>query len=333
MVSIDDFPKIDAHIHFNADRKTVPKLADKYGFDLLTINTEVPEFPPIDKQQQLAVKYRETENCKLYHAATIDTENILEPGWAGRAIKQIKEAMNNGACGIKFWKNIGMSIQRPDGSFLMLDDPELKPVFEFLEQQQIPVLGHQGEPKNCWLPVEEMTVQSDKDYFSAHPRYHMYKHDEYPDYWRHIEARDAVLARHPQLQFVGLHIASLEWSLDEVEQRLDRFHNMAIDLAERISHLYYHAAENRDRVIRFFEKYQDRIIYGTDIIDDPAADPADIIEELTHRWESHWQFLATNKKLSSPQVTAPFQGLALPQSILEKIYRTNAIHWYQLSQK
>ncbi|WP_138431333.1 amidohydrolase family protein [Fodinibius saliphilus] len=333
MLFIDDFQKIDAHIHFNANRTTIPELAEEYSFDLLTINTEVPEFPAISTQQERAIRYSNNSHCTIHHAATINTENILEDRWADKAILQIKQAIEQGACGIKFWKNIGMSIQRPDGSFLMLDDPELEAVFEFLERQQIPVLGHQGEPKNCWLPVDDMTVQSDKDYFSAHPQYHMYQHDEYPGYWRHIEARDNVLSRHPQLQFVGLHIASLEWNLEEVEQRLDRFPNMAIDLAERISHLYYHAREDRDHLIRFFKKYQDRIIYGTDIIDDPDTDPSDIVEELTHRWKNHWHFLATDKELSSPQVDAPFQGLNLPLSILEKVYRGNAMHWYQLSNK
>ena len=158
----------------------------------------------------------------------------------------------------------------------------------------------------------------------------MYRHEEYPDYWRHIEARDSVLNRHPDLNFVGLHLASLEWSLDEIGQRLDRFPNLAVDLAERISHLYYHTANDRSRVVRFFEEYQDRIIYGTDIIDDPSLQVSEVTDDLKNRWENHWAFFTTKKRLDSPQIDQPFRGLDLPDQILTKIYRQNAINWYNL---
>jgi predicted TIM-barrel fold metal-dependent hydrolase len=330
MIPIDSFPKIDAHIHFNAERTNVLQLAEQFGFSLLTINTEVPEFPSVEKQHELANAYDQQSAVDLFHAATVSTESVLEQDWAEQAIANIKRRLNEGACGVKFWKNIGMSIQRPDGSFLMPDDPELEPIFSFLEEERIPTLGHQGEPKNCWLPVDEMTVNSDREYFSAHPQYHMFKHDEYPDYWDHIEARDHILDRHPDLQFVGLHLASLEWSLDEVADRLDRYPNLAVDLAERQSHLYYHAAEDRQKVIDFFETYQDRIIYGTDIIDDPDQSPEAINEELERRWTEHWQFFSSNIEMASSQISSPFKGLALSEKILHKIYRTNAEKRYTL---
>lgn len=331
MLSIDSFPKIDAHIHFNADRTNVLNLAEMFDFSLLTINTEVPEFPSIDNQKLLAQKYGETANPDLFYATTISSEGILEDDWAEKAIAKIKDDLADGACGVKFWKNIGMSIRREDGSFVMPDDPELEPVFDFLEDQQIPVLGHQGEPKNCWLPVEEMTVKSDREYFRGHPEYHMYKHDECPDYCEHIEARDRLLERHKNLQFVGLHLASLEWNLDEVAERLDKYPNLAVDLAERISHLYYHTARDRSAVQAFFEKYQDRIIYGTDIIDDPIRNPSEVTQELEHRWKKHWLYFSTDKKLTSSQIEQPFPGLDLPKSILEKIYFSNAKKWYEIS--
>lgn len=330
MIPINAFPKIDAHIHFNAERTNVLELASKFDFSLLTINTEVPEFPPVEQQHRLAKTYRESSDVDLFHVATVSTEGVFEPGWSEHAISDIKRRLSEGACGVKFWKNIGMSIQRPDGTFLMPDDPELTPVFSFLEEEQIPTLGHQGEPKNCWLPVDKMTVNSDREYFSAHPQYHMFKHEEYPGYWDHIEARDRILNRHPDLQFVGLHLASLEWKLDEVAHRLDRYPNLMVDLAERQSHLYYHAAKNRRKVINFFETYQDRIIYGTDIIDDPAQSPEAINKELVRRWTEHWQFFSSDMEMTSSQIDSSFKGLALPIKILEKIYRTNAQKRYNL---
>lgn len=331
MEPIEDLKKIDAHIHFNSDRNNLLDLADDYNFDLLTINTEVPDFPSIGDQKKLARTYRKKSSVRLFHATTVDTENIFEANWSEKTIKNINKDIKNGASGVKFWKNIGMSIQRADGSLLMLDDNLFDPVFDYLEREAIPVLGHQGEPKNCWLPVEEMTVQSDRDYFSDHPEYHMHKHPEYPDYWDHINARDSRLKKNPNLQFVGLHLASLEWSLKEVSKRLDKYPHMAVDLAERISHLYYHTIKDRENVIDFFNKYQDRIIYGTDIIDDPNMPADKVLEDLEKRWNTHWEFLTTNHILQSYQVSQPFYGLDLSSSIIEKIYRTNAKNWYGLN--
>lgn len=330
MRSFVDLPKIDAHIHFNADRTVVPELAARYGFDLLTINTPVPDFPTPGRQLELAKKHRKSAGVRLYRAVTVGTSNLFDEKWAGRAAEFVEREMEEGAVGVKIWKNIGLSLRRRDGSFVMPDAPELRPLFDFLEQRRIPVLGHQGEPRNCWLPLEEMTVESDREYFASHPEYHMYRHGDHPGYREHIEARDALLQRHTGLPFVGLHLASLEWSLDEVARRLERFPRLAVDLAERFAHLYLHAADDRDRVVEFFHSYRDRIIYGTDIIDDPKRDPGAVCRELENRWKMHWKFLSTGEKMTSRHIRKSFRGLNLPPEILQMIYRENAMRWYSL---
>jgi len=324
------FPKIDAHVHYNCEDNGLLKLAKKYGYSLLSINTEVPEFPSLEKQKNIAQKHRRSSKRDFFYATTVSTKNIFNEEWAKKTIEKIKQDHSAGAVGVKFWKNIGMSIQCDDGSFLMLDSEKFKPVFHYLEDNDITVLGHQGEPKNCWLPINEMTVKSDRDYFTEHPQYHMYLHDEYPGYWEHIEARDQILEIHNNLKFVGLHLASLEWNLDEVTKRLVKYSNLAVDLAERFSHLYYHAARNRKEVIDFFHRFQDRIIYGTDIIYNPDDKPESIFKNLKSRWETHWLFLSSKQKMTSPEIDKSFKGLDLPSSILEKIYRINALNWYQI---
>lgn len=330
MTSIRDFSKVDAHIHFNADRDDVLRLARRYGFDLLTINTPVPDFPPPGRQLELARTYRRSGGVRLDRAVTVDTADLFRDDWEAQAEDFVRQQVEEGAVGVKFWKNIGLSLRRPDGSFVMPDAPELRPLLDFLEAQGVPVLGHQGEPRNCWLPLEEMTVQSDRDYYARHPEYHMYRHSDYPAYQEHIDARDALLERHPELTFVGLHLASLEWSLEAVARRLDRFPRMAVDLAERFSHLYLHAARDRQAVISFFRRYQDRIIYGTDIIDDPAKEADEVCRELEERWQTHWKFLSGDGEMRSNQIGRSFRGLNLPPKILRKIYRENAVRWYGL---
>ena len=110
----------------------------------------------------------------------------------------------------------------------MIDDPRFDSLFAFLEKNRVPVVGHLGEPRNCWLPVNQMTVKGDISYFTQWPVYHMYKHPEMPSYEDQISARDNMLAKHPTLTFVGAHLGSLEWNVDSLAARLDRFPNMAV---------------------------------------------------------------------------------------------------------
>ena len=166
---------------------------------------------------------------------------------------------------VKLWKNIGMTESDKAGKFIMVDDPALKPVIDFIVSKDLPITGHLGEPRNCWLPLAEMTVRGDSSYFAENPQYHMFLHPEYPSYEDQIDARDHMLELHPELTFIGCHLGSLEWNVNELAKRLDKFPNMAVDMAARICHLEYQSAKDRERVRDFCIKYQDRLLYGTDL--------------------------------------------------------------------
>ena len=152
-----------------------------------------------------------------------------------------------------------------DGRAVMIDDPRFDPVFAWLEQRHVPVLGHQGEPRNAWLPLDQMTIRGDREYFAEHPQYHMAQHPEWPSYEQQIAARDRMLDKHPGLTFVGVHLASLEWDVDRVAAFLRRYPNASVDLAARLSHLELQASKDRDKVRQFFIEFQDRILYGSDL--------------------------------------------------------------------
>ena len=72
-----------------------------------------------------------------------------------------------------------------------------------------------------------------------------------------------MLEKHPDLKFIGCHLGSLEWSLDELAKRLDKYPNMAVDLS-RMTNLQIHTMNDWQKTHDFFIKYQDRLIYGTD---------------------------------------------------------------------
>ena len=75
-----------------------------------------------------------------------------------------------GAVAVKVWKDVGMVLKDPDGKYVMADDPRLDPVFSALAKQGRTLVAHLGEPRNCWLPVDQMTVDGDRRYFAATSR-------------------------------------------------------------------------------------------------------------------------------------------------------------------
>ncbi len=320
--------KIDAHVHVHSPQTLHLEQAAEDNFRLISINTDVPFFPPLAEQERLALLHRQHFPGQIFHLASFGVEDWNQPNWTEKTLALLEQALERGAIGVKTWKNLGMTLQDPDGSFVMLDHPQLAPVFRFLAERGVPLLSHAGEPRNCWLPVEEMTVSGDRNYFRDHPQYHMYLHPEYPSYEEQIRVRDQVLAQHPGLQVIGAHLASLEWSVDELARRLDQYPNLAVDLAERISHLQHQAASDWQKVRDFLLRYQDRILYATDVITDDTKDPATWKNHIHDLWVQDWLFLTTDHTLTSEAVTGSFRGLKLPKEAILKIYRENAERWY-----
>jgi predicted TIM-barrel fold metal-dependent hydrolase len=317
--------KVDAHVHLHGPADAFMAQARRDDFRVLAINVDYPDFPPISQQQADAVSLLQRYPDRVAFAATFSVQGFASAGWAERAIASLAAAQRQGAVGVKIWKNIGMQLRDPDGSYVMADDPRLEPVFAWIEHAHLVLLAHQAEPRNCWLPLEKMTVRSDREYFTEHPQYYMYQHPEMPSQQSILAARDRMLARHPGLLFDAVHLASLEWDVDEVARFLDRFPQARVDMAARLVHLEYQSVAQRAKVRRFLVRYQDRILYGSDDNYGPGdADPA-AVQEVHAGWVEDWRFLATQDELHSPDFAGSFRGLHLPRSVIDKIYRGNAL--------
>jgi predicted TIM-barrel fold metal-dependent hydrolase len=318
--------KIDIHCHINTKRPAFMEQAVADNFRILTINTDSPIGVTIEEQRELAVFQSESFPNHLVFLTSFSLEGWGTGEWLDNTFAYLKESFEMGAIGVKVWKNIGMVEQNQDGGFIMIDDSKFDPVFDYLVEKGIPVCGHLGEPRNCWLPLEEMTVNNDRTYFKEHPEYHMYLHPEYPSYEEQIAARDRLLEKHPNLIFMGAHLGSLEWSVDKMAEHFERFPNSTMDLAERVCHIQVQTQDNWGKVQEFFIKYQDRILYGTDRGDYKGGekDPAKLKEKVHEEWLEDWKFFTTNETMSSWKVDGEFKGLKLPKRVIEKIYFKNA---------
>ena len=336
--TINDFTrvkKVDSHVHLTEDIDTAfINQAEADNFRLLTINVYSSPGDPIEDQQDFAINLINAHPGRLAYATTFSLKNYNEPGWQSEVIAYLKNSFAKGAVAVKVWKNVGMQLRDKKGQLVFVDDPKFDTIFNFLAVNHIPLIGHLGEHKNSWLPLDKMTVKNNHDYAAAHPEEYMYLHPDRPSYEYYIKVRDHMLDKNPNLQFIGAHLGSLEWSVAELGKTLDKYPNMAVDMAERISHLQYQAKTNWQGVHDFFIRYQDRILYGTDMRHD-AMDivnkhitTAEGLRKHAHEtWLRHWRFFTSNEKMKAPEVEGEFDGLKLPREVIDKIYYKNAQRW------
>lgn len=317
--------KIDAHVHIRTEDPAIMEFAKEQGFKFLSINTGSGSQEHIDNQMRVAKAVKNQYEDEIAYITTFSMENFEDPSWTDEVISQLQKDFDEGADGVKVWKDIGMTFRYGDSSFVFIDDPLFDPIFDFISSQGKTLIAHIGEPKNCWLPIESMTVKNDKAYFKDHPQYHMYLHPEDPSYEKLVQSRDNVLAKHPDLKLVGAHLGSLEWDVGELGERLDLYPNFAVDMAARVCHFQ---VQDKEKVKDFIIKYQDRLLYSTDIVVSEDSDIEERIAWLDNEWKTDWAYFSGNETMNSPHVEGAFEGLGLEEDVLRKIYYSNTINWY-----
>ena len=336
VAQVMQMPKIDAHAHIGgmspAHLRAFVAFLEKYNLRWLNIAVGGMNWPRLSRQIGSAQALHSAHPDRIAWATSFDLTNWGQAEWARAANSTIDDGYAGGAVAVKIWKDVGMVLQDPDGKYVMADDARLDPVFGALATKGRTLVAHLGEPRNCWLPVDQMTVDGDRRYFAANPEYHGLLHPEIPNYEAQVAARDRMLERHPTLRVVGCHLGSLEYDVDELAKRLDKYPNLAVDLSARIVHLQI---QPRDKVRAFLVKYQDRILYGTDVqfgrgSGAESADPAKALARLAATYESDATWFATDQELPLENVRAGFKsrGVALPEPVLRKIYYENARRWY-----
>jgi predicted TIM-barrel fold metal-dependent hydrolase len=333
--------KVDAHVHANTDAHDLLDIARRDGFVLVSINVDYPDFPPLPEQARIAHALQAADPAHFHFATTFSMQGFGTELWTQDTDRAIDAELDKGAVAVKVWKNVGMVERNAQGRLIMLDDPGFDGVMAHLEQRGVPLIAHQAEPMNCWLPLEQMTTENDRSYFREHPEYHMYQHPEMPSHEDLMAARDRFVSRHPRLSFVGAHMASLEWSVDVLAAFLRSHPNATVDLAARMTQVQYQSKTDYAKVRRFFITFQDRILYGSDLTQSPVTDadraqnpPIDAAQfkpEADAFWRSDWTYLATRQVQHIDAIRSDVEGLSLPKGVIDKIYYNNAERVFKLA--
>jgi predicted TIM-barrel fold metal-dependent hydrolase len=314
------FERIDTHNHIHHSAPALIATMEKTGWRGLSIcdSREVgDQVSVLPEMIAGTARFHRESQGRWAWATTFDARDFEKPGFADRAIGGLQQGFDQEAIAVKIWKNVGMGIRSKSGEYLLPDNPALLPIYEAVQKAGKTLICHLAEPNGAWLPLDAGNTES--GYLKSHPEWHLYGHSEAPSKDTILAARDRIVARYPKLRVIGCHLGSNEEDLDRLAKRLDALPNLVVDVASRVRYLM---AGDREKVRQFVLKYQDRILYATDFTLGPGDD-ARAAQSLQATHDREWNFFATGEMVQSRD--RQVQGLALPETVVRKIFRENAV--------
>lgn len=242
-----------------------------------------------------------------------ETWDCNRPEFARQAAEKLRQAKQQGAVGLKIFKDFGLVYRDAQGKLLELDDPRWDPIWSVCGELGFPVLIHVADPAAFFDPVDATNERYEE--LSRHPEWSFHG----PGFPRRAELLAAflrVVERHPGTQFIGAHVGGNAEDLATVEQWLAKYPNLQVETAARIAELGRQPFTAR----KFLLNRQDRILFGTDGPRHPD------------RLKLHWRFFETQdeyfpyaENAFPPQGLWRIYGVNLPEDALRKIYAENAI--------
>jgi hypothetical protein len=322
------FPVIDFHSHVSwrsAQRPGVPPAELVKTMDAVNLHTMVNLTGGSGEQLATAIKTFDRGFPGRFVSMTEPTwTRASEAGYSAWQADEIAKAKAAGAVGVKILKTLGLYLRDggPQGTLVRVDDARFDPMWEACASLGLPVAIHVGDPEAFFLPTDRFNERYEE--LSAHPDWSFYGRD-FPSFRDILNARDRVFAKHPKTTFVALHVGHWAENLKGVGEMLDRFPNVQIEIGARIGEL----GRQPRTSARFFDKYQDRILFGTDAIPLGVETPQQVFGEDLYR--IYYRFLETGDEYFDyaparvpPQGRWRIYGIGLPEQILRKVYHQNA---------
>jgi predicted TIM-barrel fold metal-dependent hydrolase len=240
----------------------------------------------------------------------IDWSKIDDPNFSQEMVQQLDDSVRRGARGLKVLKDLGLGVRDKTGKLITVDDPRLDPIWEECGRLGIPVSIHVTDPEAFFYPVDGNNERYEE--LTEHPDWSFYG-PRFPTKEAILDARNRVFARHPRTRFVALHMGNWPENLNYVGQVLDRYPNTYVEFGAREAEL----GRQPKRAREFFLKYQDRIMFGTDVTPEEGM------------YQNYFRWLETGDEYFDywgypGQGRWKIYGMELPDAVLEKVYHLNA---------
>ncbi len=313
---------IDTHVHAFKSDPAMTELVARLRLHVLDICVADTQgiYGSLETELERAKGFVQSSQGHAKLCVTFNPFGFQRKDFAESTVKQIQQEFADGAVAVKIWKNIGMELKTPGGRYVMPDDPAFQPIYHAIAAENKTLVAHVAEPSSCWQPPNPDSP--DYEYYKENPEWYMYRHPDHPRKEVILAARDHLLAENPKLRVVGAHLGSMETDVDLIAKRFDRYPNFAVDTAARMEYLMI---QPREKVRKFLIKYQDRVLYATDLEFLNEESTTDAVKEWQEIYARDWKFLATGQILRYKN--RQIEGLNLPEPVVRRIFHDNAVRW------
>jgi Amidohydrolase len=302
------FPVIDYHNHLDStDPREVLSVMDQCGVEhIVNITMQVGQ-----TALDIMDRFHKASPSRFSTIGWMDWSGVERADFAQLTIDRLQRMIEHGTCGIKFWKDLGLTLRDTNGTLLRIDDDRFAPIFEACGKLGLPVMFHTSDPSAFFEPIDEHNERYEE--LAAHPDWG-FSHSQVSKR-ELLEQRNRVIARHPATTFVGAHCAESGEDLAYLSQQLDALPNLQIDISARTPELGRQPYSAR----AFFLKYADRILFGTDLL--PEVEMYRLYFRFLETADEYFEYPSH----ASRQGRWNIYGLFLPEDILRKVYRENAL--------
>lgn len=239
----------------------------------------------------------------------IDYSGYDEPGFSERAVKELERLHEMGATGIGELgdKGKGLFYSHPARAYGMhIDDERLDPVLEKAGELNMPVNIHVAEP--YWF---YMKMDSTNDGLMNAVTWRLDNQEGILKHGEMLVTLENAVKKHPNTTFIAAHLGNSSYDLAIIGNMFEQYPNLYADISARYAEL----SQIPRHVKKFLTKYQDQIVYGTDMGTDNSMYDVTfrILETMDEHFYRHERF---NYHWS-------LNGFDLDDQVLKKIYQTN----------
>nr|WP_209332036.1 amidohydrolase family protein [Lunatimonas salinarum] len=313
------FPFVDIHSHqSNVTQERINLLLREMGeLNMATmVNLSGKSFArgrsEIDAQEYLNSMIRRFNGVapgRFVVFTNLSFENFGSADWTAKAVAELETDVENGAKGLKIFKNLGLSVRDIDGKRVPVDHPHLDPVWAKCGELGIPVLIHSADPAPFWEP---MNAENERWLeLKIHPGRRRGADNPAP-FEQIIAEQHRVFRKHPTTTFINAHMGWMANDLDKAAKHLDTYPNVNFGIGAVIAEFGRQPRKARE----FFIQYQDRLLFGKDAYNKEefytyfrVLETEDEYFPYYKKYHAFWRMY----------------GLGLPDEVLKKVYYKNAL--------
>jgi len=239
----------------------------------------------------------------------LNFDKIDDDDFASSSVKILEKAVNDGAIGLKIYKNLGLNLKDSNTKRVKVDDKRLSPIWEACAKLKIPVLIHSGEPSPFFDPIDKYNER----WLHARQRPNSFRPpDKYPSFETVMEEQYNMFKNHPNTTFINAHMGWMANDLDKLEKHLDSLPNVYTEIGAVIGEL----GRQPRRARQFFIDYQDRVMFGKDTY---KKSEFDVYFRVLESNDEYFDYYRKRHGLWK------MYGLNLPDEVLKKLYYKNAL--------